>query len=189
MATRVNKPELRVDTVAEWEAWLSRIPIRRRPLATAQEGVHPTRDHVRRGAGCRAVLRVDRRAGAIAGCRLLPAYLHATTASKYVVEGQHRSRHSAHRRRSDATRRPAGDRPREGRRTMGPRLSAERRRHPTELQERWTPTRRSPPPSHLRPAQNRFAMAFRVTNLKRPASRAARVADYVEMLKRGETLY
>ena len=38
-------------------------------------------------------------------------------------------------------------------------------------------------------AQNRFAMAFRVSNLKRPASRAARVAEYVEMLKRGETLH
>ena len=38
-------------------------------------------------------------------------------------------------------------------------------------------------------AQNRFAMAFRVANLKRPASRAARVAEYVEMLKRGETLH
>lgn len=38
-------------------------------------------------------------------------------------------------------------------------------------------------------AQNRFAMAFRVANLKRPASRSARVAKYVEMLKRGETIY
>ncbi|KAA9106350.1 YdeI/OmpD-associated family protein [Microbacterium rhizomatis] len=38
-------------------------------------------------------------------------------------------------------------------------------------------------------AQNRFAMAFRVANLKRPESRAARVARYVEMLKRGETIY
>lgn len=38
-------------------------------------------------------------------------------------------------------------------------------------------------------AQNRFAMAFRVANLKRPAARAARAATYVEMLKRGETLY
>ncbi|MGC5225348.1 YdeI/OmpD-associated family protein [Micromonospora sp. DT81.3] len=34
--------------------------------------------------------------------------------------------------------------------------------------------------------QNRFAMAFRVANHKRPASRAARVAQYVEMLQRGE---
>ena len=38
-------------------------------------------------------------------------------------------------------------------------------------------------------AQNRIAMAFRVTNLKRPESRAARVAEYVEMLKRGETIH
>lgn len=38
-------------------------------------------------------------------------------------------------------------------------------------------------------AQNRFAMSFRVGNLKRPESRAARVAEYVAMLERGETLH
>ena len=38
-------------------------------------------------------------------------------------------------------------------------------------------------------AQNRFAMTFRVANLKRPESRARRVSEYVEMLKRGESIY
>ncbi|MGN6693520.1 MAG: YdeI/OmpD-associated family protein [Aquihabitans sp.] len=38
-------------------------------------------------------------------------------------------------------------------------------------------------------AQNRFAMSFRVGNLKRAASREARVAEYVAMLKRGETIH
>ncbi|WP_439593640.1 YdeI/OmpD-associated family protein [Microbacterium sp.] len=38
-------------------------------------------------------------------------------------------------------------------------------------------------------AQNRFAMAFRVSSLKRPESRAARVAQYVAMLARGETIH
>ena len=38
-------------------------------------------------------------------------------------------------------------------------------------------------------AQNRFSTAFRVTNLERSASRAARVAEYVAMLSRGETLH
>lgn len=38
-------------------------------------------------------------------------------------------------------------------------------------------------------AQNRFAMAFRVGSLKRPESRAARVAQYVEMLSRGQTIH
>ncbi|GAA0489703.1 YdeI/OmpD-associated family protein [Microbacterium aurantiacum] len=38
-------------------------------------------------------------------------------------------------------------------------------------------------------AQNRFAMSFRVGNLKRPETRAARVAEYIQMLQRGETLY
>ena len=32
-------------------------------------------------------------------------------------------------------------------------------------------------------------MTFRVGNLKRPESRAARVAEYVRMLEQGETLH
>ena len=38
-------------------------------------------------------------------------------------------------------------------------------------------------------AQNRFAMAFRISSLKRPETRAARVAEYVAMLGRGETIH
>lgn len=38
-------------------------------------------------------------------------------------------------------------------------------------------------------AQNRYALAFRVHNMKTPAGRAKRIAAFVEMLKRGETIY
>jgi uncharacterized protein YdeI (YjbR/CyaY-like superfamily) len=38
-------------------------------------------------------------------------------------------------------------------------------------------------------AQNRFALAFRVHNMKTPAGRAKKIAGFVEMLKRGETIY
>jgi uncharacterized protein YdeI (YjbR/CyaY-like superfamily) len=38
-------------------------------------------------------------------------------------------------------------------------------------------------------AQNRYAMAFRVHNLKTAAGRAKRIESFVEMLKRGETIY
>lgn len=38
-------------------------------------------------------------------------------------------------------------------------------------------------------AQNRFALAFRIHNLKTPAGREKRIAAFVEMLKRGETIY
>ena len=38
-------------------------------------------------------------------------------------------------------------------------------------------------------AQNRFALAFRVHNLKTEEGRRKRVAAFVEMLKRGETIY
>lgn len=37
--------------------------------------------------------------------------------------------------------------------------------------------------------QNRFALAFRVHNMKTPAGRAKKIAGFVEMLKRGETIY
>ncbi|SMH50966.1 YdeI/OmpD-associated family protein [Mesorhizobium australicum] len=38
-------------------------------------------------------------------------------------------------------------------------------------------------------AQNRFALAFRLHNLKTETARQRRVAAFVEMLKRGETIY
>ncbi|RYG15476.1 MAG: hypothetical protein EON96_10555 [Caulobacteraceae bacterium] len=37
--------------------------------------------------------------------------------------------------------------------------------------------------------QNRFAMAFRTHNMKTEAGRAKKIATFVEMLKRGETIY
>lgn len=38
-------------------------------------------------------------------------------------------------------------------------------------------------------SQNRFALAFRVHNLKTEAGRARRIQSFVDMLKRGETIY
>lgn len=38
-------------------------------------------------------------------------------------------------------------------------------------------------------AQNRFALIFRTINLKTPAGRARKIAQFVEMLERGETIY
>jgi uncharacterized protein YdeI (YjbR/CyaY-like superfamily) len=38
-------------------------------------------------------------------------------------------------------------------------------------------------------AQNRFAMAFRIHNMKTEAGRKKKIATFVEMLKRGETIY
>jgi uncharacterized protein YdeI (YjbR/CyaY-like superfamily) len=38
-------------------------------------------------------------------------------------------------------------------------------------------------------AQNRFALAFQLNNLKTEAGRMKKIATFVEMLKRGETLY
>lgn len=38
-------------------------------------------------------------------------------------------------------------------------------------------------------AQNRFALAFRTHNMKTPAGRAKKIEAFVQMLKRGETIY
>jgi uncharacterized protein YdeI (YjbR/CyaY-like superfamily) len=38
-------------------------------------------------------------------------------------------------------------------------------------------------------AQNRFALAFRTHNMKTEAGRKKKIADLVEMLKRGETIH
>lgn len=38
-------------------------------------------------------------------------------------------------------------------------------------------------------AQNRFALTFRVINLKTEAARARKIAGFVEMLEKGETIY
>lgn len=38
-------------------------------------------------------------------------------------------------------------------------------------------------------AQNRFALAFRTSNMKTEAGRARKIAAFVDMLKRGETIY
>jgi uncharacterized protein YdeI (YjbR/CyaY-like superfamily) len=38
-------------------------------------------------------------------------------------------------------------------------------------------------------AQNRFALAFRTHNLKTEAGRKKRIAPFVSMLERGETIY
>jgi uncharacterized protein YdeI (YjbR/CyaY-like superfamily) len=38
-------------------------------------------------------------------------------------------------------------------------------------------------------SQNRFALTFRMGNLKTPAGRAKKAAAFVEMLERGETIY
>jgi uncharacterized protein YdeI (YjbR/CyaY-like superfamily) len=37
--------------------------------------------------------------------------------------------------------------------------------------------------------QNRFALAFRVHNMKTEAGRKRKIATFVAMLKRGETIY
>ena len=38
-------------------------------------------------------------------------------------------------------------------------------------------------------AQNRYSILYRIQDAKRPETRARRIAKFVEMLDRGETIY
>lgn len=190
MANRVNKPVLHVDTVAEWEAWLEANP--------DPEGVR---------------LRVRKKATTLAGITYAEALDLALCFG--WIDGQSQSLDAEYFLQTFTPRRPRsiwskvniGHATRlieEGR--MRPQGQAEidraqadgrwdrayRQRDgdlPVELQEALDADPAVAEAFAAQTAQNRFSMAFRVANLKRPASRAARVAEYVEMLKRGESIH
>ena len=60
---------------------------------------------------------------------------------------------------------------------------------PTTSRPPSTPSRRPRRCSRKLTAQNRFALAFRIHNMKTEAGRKKKIASFVEMLKRGETIY
>ena len=190
MADRVSKPVLHVDTVAEWEAWLDSDPdptgvrLRLRKKASSRPGITYAE-----------ALDVALCFGWIDGqTQSLDTdyYLHTFTprrprsiwskvnighVTRLIEEGRMRpqgqleiDRAKADGRWDNAYRQSDGD-------------------LPVELQEALDADPKIAEAFASQSAQNRFAMAFRVANLKRPSSRAARVAEYVEMLKRGETLH
>ena len=190
MVNRVNKPVLHVDTVAEWEAWLEANP--------DPEGVR---------------LRVRKKAATLPGI----TYAEALDVALCFgwIDGQSQSLDADYylqtftprRPRSiwskvnighvtrlieDGRMRPQGQAEIDRAQADGRWDRAYRQRdgeRPVELQEALDADPAVAEAFAAQPAQNRFAMAFRVANLKRPASRAARVAEYVEMLKRGESIH
>lgn len=190
MATRVSKPVLHVDTVAEWEAWLDSDPgpigvlLRLRKKASKQPGI--TYAEALDVALCfgwidgqSQSLDVDfflqtftpRRPRSIWSKVNIGHVTRLMEEGRMRPQGQHEiDRAKADGRWDNAYRQRDGD-------------------LPAELKEALDADPEIAKAFASQSAQNRFAMAFRVANLKRPASRAARVAEYVEMLKRGETLH
>ena len=190
MVNRVNKPKLHVDSVADWEAWLNSDPdpdgvrLRLRKKATAQPGITYAEaldvalcfgwiDGQSQSLDADYYLQTftPRRA------RSLWSKVNIGHVTRLIEEGRMRpqGQHEIDRAKADgrwdrAYRQRDGD-------------------LPVELQEALDADPELARAFASQSAQNRFAMAFRVANLKRPASRAARVAQYVEMLRHGETLH
>ena len=190
MTGRVNKPELHVDTVAEWEAWLNSDPdptgvlLRLRKKATTRPGI--TYAEALDVALCFGW--IDGQSQSVDGDYFLQTFTPRRPRSMWSkVNIGHVTRLI-----EEGRMRPQGQHGIDRAKADGRWESAYRQRDgdlPVELQEALNADPEIARAFASQSAQNRFAMAFRVANLKRPDSRTARVAQYVEMLKRGETLY
>ena len=190
MAARVNKPELHVESVADWEAWLSSDPdpigvrLRLRKKATTKPGI--TYAEALDVALCFGW--IDGQTQSVDA----DYYLHTFTPRRPRSLWSKVNIGHVARLIEEGRMRPEGQREIDRAKADGRWDNAYRQRDgdlPVELQEALSADPAISEAFASQSAQNRFAMAFRVANLKRPASRAARVAEYVEMLKRGETLH
>jgi len=189
MANHVSKPELHVDTVADWEAWLNSDPdpagvrLRLRKKATTKPGI--TYVEALDVALCFGW--IDGQSQSLDADYFLQSFTPRRARSMWSkVNIGHVTRLI-----EEGRMRPQGQHEIDRAKADGRWESAYRQRDgdvPVELQEALNADAEIAKAFAAQSAQNRFAMAFRVANLKRPASRAARVAEYVEMLKRGETL-
>jgi uncharacterized protein YdeI (YjbR/CyaY-like superfamily) len=190
MVSHADKPELHVDTVAEWEGWLDSDPdadgvrLRLRKKASARPGI--TYAEALDVALCFGW--IDGQSQSLDADYFLQTFtprrqrsiwskVNIGHVTRLIEEGRMRPQGQLEIDRAKA----------DGRWDRAYRQSDGEL--PQELQEALDADPEIAAAFAAQSAQNRFAMAFRVANLKRPASRAARVAEYVEMLKRGETIY
>ena len=190
MVNRVSKPEMHVDTVADWEAWLDSHPdpngvrLRQRKTATTKPGI--TYAEALDVALCFGW--IDGQSQSVDADYFLQTFTPRRPRSMWSkVNIGHVTRLI-----EEGRMRPRGQHEIDRAKADGRWDSAYRQRDgdlPVELREALDADPEIAEAFASQSAQNRFSMAFRVANLKRPASRAARVAEYVEMLKRGETLH
>ena len=190
MADRVIKPELHVDTVAEWEAWLNASPdpngvrLRLRKKSSTRPGI--TYAEALDVALCFGW--IDGQTSSLDA----DYYLHTFTPRRPRSTWSKINIGHVTRLIEEGRMRPQGQHEIDRAKADGRWDSAYRQSDgdvPVELQEALDADPKVAEAFAAQSAQNRFSMAFRVANLKRPASRAARVAEFVEMLKRGETLH
>lgn len=190
MVSHADKPVLEVDTVADWEAWLDSGPdptgvrLRLRKKASTRPGI--TYAEALDVALCFGW--IDGQSQSLDADYYLQSFTPRRPQSMWSkVNVGHVTRLI-----QEGRMRPQGQLEIDRAKADGRWDSAYRQRDgdlPEELQEALNADPEIARAFASQSAQNRFAMAFRVANLKRPASRAARVATYVDMLKRGETLH
>jgi len=190
MVDRVSKPVLHVDAVADWEAWLDSDPdpsgvrLRLRKKASPRPGI--TYAEALDVALCFGW--IDGQSQSLDVDYYLQTFTPRRPRSMWSkVNIGHVARLI-----EEGRMRPQGQHEIDRAKADGRWDRAYRQRDgdlPPELQEALNADPEIAKAFASQSAQNRFAMAFRVSKLKRPASRAARVAEYVEMLKRGETLH
>ncbi|WP_106813853.1 YdeI/OmpD-associated family protein [Microbacterium timonense] len=190
MVKHADKPILQVDTVTEWETWLESDPdpagvrLRLRKKASTKPGItYPEALDVALCFGW-----IDGQSQSLDADYFLQSFTPRKPRSMWSkVNIGHVTRLI-----EEGRMRPEGQREIDRAKADGRWDNAYRQRDgeiPPELQAALDADPDVAKAFAAQTAQNRFAMAFRVSNLKRPSSREARVAQYVEMLKRGETLY
>lgn len=190
MVAHHDKPELHVDTVDEWEQWLEADPgpdglrLRLRKTATRKPGI--TYAEALDVALCFGW--IDGQKQSLDADYFLQAFtprrprslwskVNIAHVTRLIEEGRMRPQGQAEIDRAKADGRwDAAYRQRDG-------------DIPPELQAALDADPKVAAAFAAQSAQNRFAMSFRIGNLRRPETRAARVAEYIQMLQRGETLH
>ena len=190
MANRTNKPELHVDSVSEWEAWLDSNPdpngvrLRLRKKASTEPGI--TYAEALDVALCFGW--IDGQSSSLDADYFLQTFTPRRPRSIWSkVNIGHVTRLI-----EEGRMRPQGQHEIDRAKADGRWDNAYRQRDgeiPLELQEALDADPELARAYAAQSAQNRFSMSFRVANLKRPESRARRVAEYVDMLKRGESIH
>lgn len=183
------KPELHVDTVAEWETWLQSVAdpggvrLRLRKKATTRPGI--TYAEALDVALCFGW--IDGQSQSLDADYFLQSFTPRRPRSLWSkVNIGHVNRLI-----EEGRMRPEGQREIDRAKADGRWDAAYRQSDgeiPAELKAHLDADPQLAAAFAAQSAQSRFAMTFRIANLKRPETRAARAAEFAAMLQRGETL-
>jgi uncharacterized protein YdeI (YjbR/CyaY-like superfamily) len=188
VASVADKPVLAVDSVAEWESWLTANPesdgvrLRLRRKSSARPGI--TYDEALDSALCFGW--IDGQSGALDADYSLRVFTPRRRRSMW----SQRNRDHVARLTATGRMRPSGLAEVERAKGDGRWEAAYRQKDasvPADLQAALDASPKALAFFAELNSQNRFAILFRVGNVKRETTRAAKIASFVAMLERGET--